>query len=158
MVKSRGVYDGRPYRGIYEKGESSSPIVSTYALMCLCTINTIENRNVITCNIPAAFIQTLWPKEKYPTYIRFDGEMVKLICEIIEKYKKNNISTKLGRESMYGEMNRAVHGHLFSGILGYQKLKGNLEEWDFEMNRYDQSTFNKVIDSASAQSCTTSTI
>ena len=34
--------------------------------MCSCAIDAIENRKVITCDIPAAFLQTLWPKEKYP--------------------------------------------------------------------------------------------
>ena len=88
VVKSRGVADGRPGRSIYEKGELSSPTVSTYALMCSCAIDAIENRKVITCDIPAAFLQTLWPKEKYPTYIRFDGEMVDMICEIDKKYEQ----------------------------------------------------------------------
>ena len=148
VVKSRGVCDGRPCRPNYEKGESSSPIVSTYALMCSCAIDAIENRHVITCNIPAAFLQTLWPKEKYPTYIRFDGEMVKMICEIDKKYKKYKIPTKSGRELMYGEMNRAVYGHLLSGILWYNKLKGHLEEWGFEMNPYDECVFNKVMNGA----------
>ena len=49
---------------------------------------------------------------------------------------------------MYGEMNQAVYGHLLSGILWYQKLKGHLKEWSFETNPYDQYTFNKVIDGA----------
>jgi len=148
VVKSRGVADGRPGRAIYEKGESSSPTVSTYALMCSCAIDAIENRKVITLDIPAAFLQTLWPKEKYPTYIRFDGEMVDMICEIDKKYEQYKCPTKSGRGLMYGEMNRAVYGHMLSSILWYQKLKGHLEEWGFEMNPYDECVFNKMVDGA----------
>ena len=91
--------------------------------MCLCAIDAIENRNVITCNISATFLQTLWSKEKYPTYIRFEGEMVKMICEIDKKYEKYKMTTKLGRKLVYGEINRAMYRHLLSDILWYQKLK-----------------------------------
>lgn len=87
VVKSRSVCSGRPGRSIYKKKELSSLIELTYALMCLCAIDAIENRHVITCNIPAAFLQTAWPREKYPTYIRFDNELVDMICKIEKKYK-----------------------------------------------------------------------
>ena len=71
-----------------------------------------------------------------------------MICEIYKKYKKYEIPTKLGGELMYREMNRAIYRHLLSGILWYQKLKGHLEEWGFEMNPYNERTFNKVINGA----------
>lgn len=74
--------------------------------------------------------------------------MVNIIFEIDEKYKQYEqykCSTKLGRGLMCGEMNRAVYGHMLSGILWYQKLKGHLEGWGFEMNPYDKCT-NKIID------------
>ena len=74
--------------------------------------------------------------------------MVDMICEIDKKYEQYKCPTKSGRGLMYGEMNRAVYGHMLSRILFYQKLKGHLEEWGFEMNPYDECVFNKMVDRA----------
>ena len=49
--------------------------------MACCAIASIENRHVVTCDIPGAFLQSDWPKDK-PTYLRFDGTMVDMLCEI----------------------------------------------------------------------------
>ena len=96
-IKARGVADGRPQREYISKKESSSPTVSIYALMCHCAICAIEGRKVVTADIPAAYIQSDWCKEKYPTYIHFEGEMVKMICKINPKYCDYVKTTKYGK-------------------------------------------------------------
>ena len=80
-VKARGCTDGRPQQDYINSKEASSPMVSIYALMACCAISSIENRHVVTCNIPGAFLQLDWPKDK-PIYLRFDGTMVDILCEI----------------------------------------------------------------------------
>ena len=71
-----------------------------------------------------------------------------MICKIDEKDKKYKIPKKLGRELIYREMYRAMYGHLLSGILWYKKLRGYVKLWGFEMNPYNECTFNMVIDGA----------
>ena len=66
--------------------ETSGPTVSTYALFIKCIICAIESRTVITCDIAGTFLQSPWPDDK-PTYIKFTGIMVDMICEIDSKYK-----------------------------------------------------------------------
>ena len=56
-VKARGCVDGRSQREYIGKEESSSSTVLIYALMAVCAINSIENRHVVTCDIPGAFLQ-----------------------------------------------------------------------------------------------------
>ena len=90
-VKARGCADGRPQREYIGKEESSSPTVSIYALMY--PINSIKNRHVVTCNIPGAFLQVKWPKDK-PTYLRFDGIMVNMLCDIDGSLKKRVVYAK----------------------------------------------------------------
>ena len=67
-VKARGCADGCPQRDFISSEEASSPTVSIYALMACCAISSIENRHVVTCNIPRAFLQSDWPKDK-PTFL-----------------------------------------------------------------------------------------
>lgn len=85
IVKNRGYCDEKKGKSLYKKGKSNSPTVSTSVLMCAFAINAIEKRKVITCNIPAAFLQTSWLKEEYLNCIHFDGEMVGMICKIDKK-------------------------------------------------------------------------
>ena len=92
-VKARGCANGRSQRKFILKDESSSPTVSTYVLFISCTMNATEGRQVVTCNIPRAFLQVDWPKDN-DCYLKFEGLMVKMICEIDPSYEKYVLTNK----------------------------------------------------------------
>lgn len=81
----------------------------------------------MTCDIPVAFLQSNWLEDN----------------PCLKQYKT---CTKSYRELMYGKLNKAVYGTLSGAILFYEKLVIQLLQWDFEMNPYDQCTFNNMID------------
>ena len=83
-VKARGCANGRPMREYIGKDETSAPTVSTYALFCHCIIAAIERRTVYTFDICTVFLQSPWLEDK-PTYLRFTGLMVDMICKIDPK-------------------------------------------------------------------------
>ena len=145
-IKARGCTNGYGQHNFISKEETRSPTVSIYALMCSCAIDAIEGRKVITCNIPGAFLQSDWPKNEFPTYLRFDGAMVDIICKIEPKYKSYVINTRKGNRILYGEMNKAVYGSVLSSVLFYNKLSMFLQDNNFEINSYDGCTFNKMVD------------
>jgi hypothetical protein len=89
-VKARGCADGRPQREYISKDDSSSPTVSIYALMASCLMDAIDERKVVTCDIPGAFLQTDWPADQV-CYLKFENVMVDMICQIDHKYNKNVI-------------------------------------------------------------------
>jgi len=105
--------------------------VSIYALFASCVIDAIESRAVITCDIPGAFLQADYP-EGEECYIRFEGTMVKLICDIRPEYKKYMWTTKRGRTLLFGKLTKAIYGTLRGALLFYEKLTGHLKEWHFE--------------------------
>jgi hypothetical protein len=144
-VKARGCADGRPQREYISKDESSSPTVSIYALMTSCLMDAIEGRKVATCDIPGAFLQADWPAER-DCYIKFEGAMVSMICDIDPKYKKDVVYGKNGRKYLYAKLTKAVYGTLLGAILFYEKLSKQLEDWGYVPNCYDRCTFNKMID------------
>ena len=90
-MKGRGCADGCPQRDYITKEESSSPPVSLYALMESCVMDALDDRKVITVDIPGAFLQGEWPQGKHPGYRLFEGIMVEMICEIDPSYHKNVI-------------------------------------------------------------------
>lgn len=147
-VKSRGVCDGSNMRSYISCDDTRSLTVSTYALMVSCCINTIENRRVYTCDVPGAFLQSVWPKKKYPTYLKFERVMVDLILEINPSLENKVIYNEKGnkkeRKILYGEMNRAVYGATLSSLLFYQNLAMQLEKWGFDVNPYNLCTWNKM--------------
>jgi hypothetical protein len=56
-VKARGCANGRPQCEYISKDDSNSPTVSIYALMASCLMDAIDERKVVTCDIPGAFLQ-----------------------------------------------------------------------------------------------------
>jgi hypothetical protein len=144
-IKARGCADGRPQREYISKDESSSPTVSIYALMTSCLMDAIEGRKVATCDIPGAFLQANWPADR-DCYLKFEGAMVSMICDIDPKYKKNIIYGKNGKKYIYAKLTKAVYGTLLGAILFYKKLSKQLIDWGYEPNCYDRCTFNKMID------------
>jgi hypothetical protein len=58
IIKGRGCADGRTQRDYMTKQETSSPTVATEALMLTCVIDAVERRDVATCDIPGAFMQS----------------------------------------------------------------------------------------------------
>jgi hypothetical protein len=144
-IKARGCADGRPQREYITKDELSSPTVSIYALMTSCLMDAIEGRKIATCDIPGAFLQADWPADR-DCYLKFEGAMVSMICDIDSKYKKKIVYGKNGRKYMYAKLTKAVYGTLLGAILFYEKLSKQLIDWGYEPDCYDRCTFNKMID------------
>jgi hypothetical protein len=57
-IKGRGCADGRSQREYMSKQKTSSPTVATEVLILTCVIDAIEGRDVATCDIPGAFMQS----------------------------------------------------------------------------------------------------
>ena len=143
--KARGCVDGRPQRKCISKEESSSPTVSIYAWMTSCLMDAIEDRHVVTCDIPAAFMQADWPDDR-ECILRFEGPMVKMICDINPSYKANVFKNKHGKPVLYARLKKAVYGTIMASLLFYEKLRAQLIEWGFTENHYDHCTFNKMVE------------
>ena len=112
--------------------------------MAVWAINLIENRHIVTYDIPGAFLQAKWPDDK-PTYLRFDGIMVDMLCEINSSLKKRIVYSKIGQKYMYRKLNKTVYGTLLGAILFYKKLATQLHDWDYIMNPYNACIFNKTV-------------
>ena len=82
-IKGRTVADGRPQRARYEKSETTSPTISTDALMVSIVIDAHEHRDVATADVAGAFLKA---DMDHFTVIKFDGKSVDLMCETNKKY------------------------------------------------------------------------
>ena len=93
-MKGTGYADGHPQQEYITKEESSSPTVSLNVLMGSCVMNALDNKKVITVDIPGTFLQGNLQQDEHPGYIIFEGIMVEIIYEIDPTYYKNIIWSK----------------------------------------------------------------
>ena len=61
-IKGRMVYNGKPTRELMSKADSASPTPTQESLMLTVTVDAHENRDIMTNDVPNAFVQTELPK------------------------------------------------------------------------------------------------
>jgi hypothetical protein len=147
-IKGCGCADGRPQRDYMTKEDTSSPTVATEALILTCLVDAIKGRDVATCDIPGAFMQS---KMEGKAVMKLEGVMADMILKInplqYEKYTKY----ERGQPVVYVILTKALYGTLQAALLFLQNLSTQLEEWGFTINPYDFCVANKTVDK---QQCT----
>ena len=81
--------------------------MSIYALFILCAMDAMEGREVVTCNSPGAFLQADWLEDNN-CYLKFEGLMTKIVCDIDPNYWKHVLTIKTtGKEKLYRKPTKA---------------------------------------------------
>ena len=97
-----------------------------------CLMNALDDRKVITVNIPSVFLQSDWPQDKHPGYIMFEGIMVDMIYKIDPSYQNKIIWSKDHKKKfLYGRLIKTVYGTLLGAIIFYNKLSKYLIDHGF---------------------------
>jgi hypothetical protein len=146
-VKGRMVYNGKPTREWLLREDSASPTAALESIMLTAVIDAHEECNVMTCDIPNAFIQALMPEVKdgdERVMIKNTRVLVGMLVELNPKlygpyvvYERNRQNTVL-----YVQVMRAIYGMLEAAILWYKKFRGELEQKGFKFNPYDPCVAN----------------
>ena len=63
-VKGRMVYNGKPTRAWIDKEDKASPTVTKEEIFLTGVIDALEERDIMSCDIPNAFVQAKFPKIK----------------------------------------------------------------------------------------------
>ena len=142
-IKGRGCADGRKQRDYMTKQETSAPTVATEALILTCVIDAIEGRDVATCDIPGAFMQS---DMKGKVVMKLEGVMAEVILKIDPNLYTKYIAKENGKDVIYVILQKALYGTLQAALLFWQNLSTQLKEWGFVINPYDFCVANKIID------------
>ena len=83
-TKARTCANGSTQRGCISKEESTSPTAATEAMLIAGVIEAKEGRDIMTLDMPNAFLQTKMPKGESGerTIMKFRGVLVDMLCEI----------------------------------------------------------------------------
>jgi hypothetical protein len=114
IIKGRGCADGRKQQIYKTKEESSSPTVAIESLFLTAAIDAREARNVVTCNIPGAFMH---PDMDETVHMRIDGPMAKLLVEIDRELYVPYITKENGKPVIYVKLVKALYGTLQVALL-----------------------------------------
>jgi len=146
-IKSRHCANGSTQREYMSREEVSSPTVSTEATILTAVIEAEEERDVGTCDIPNAFIQTdidRVGKDGNKVVMKIRGALVDILCEIDPKYQEFVVMEK-EQKVLYVHIWKAIYGMLVSAMLFYKKLASDLEGYGFVINPYDPCVANKMV-------------
>ena len=96
----------------------SSPTVQLESLFLSSMIDAKENRMVMMCDIPGAFMQA---DINGQLFLKFDGDLVELLVQVESTYLP--YITCEGRQPVLStELNKALYGMLQAALLFWQKL------------------------------------
>jgi hypothetical protein len=136
------VVDGRPQRQLYTKEETSSPTISTDALMLSLLIGATEHMDVATANVAGAYLHA---EMEDLTLQKMEGESVEIMCNVCEDYIEY-VCHKNGKKVLYLKLLKALYGCVQSALLWYELFSTTLQGDGFELNPYDTCVANKIID------------
>ena len=141
-VKARGCADGRKQRLYKTKEETSAPTVRTESLLLSCVIDAKEGRQVMTADVPGAFMQV---DVDEIVHVRLTGTMAELLTKVDPVLYTKYMGTERGEPVMYVQLQKALYGTLSAALLFWKDLSGHLADEGYEANPYDCCVMNKNV-------------
>ena len=147
QAKGRLVYNGKPTREWLSREDTSSPTVSQEGLHITLAIDAKEGRDVMSADIPNAFIQTrMRDKVKDERIImKVQGDVVEFLLKIAPQTYAGYVVYERSKKTLYLVVLSAIYGMLEASMLFYKKLRGDLEAIGFAFNPYEPCVCNRSI-------------
>ena len=148
-LKARLCANGSTQREYMDRDDASSPTVICESILITAGIDAKQGRDVMTCDIPNAFVQTNIPVEKLKKgrriIMKMRGALVDILVEMNPERYMRYVTCENGRRVIYVMMLKALYGMLESSLLYYKKFKADIENIGFEINPYDPCVANRNI-------------
>jgi hypothetical protein len=140
-IKGRTCANGKPQRKLFTKEETTSPTISTDALMLSILIDAKERRDVAVADVEGAYLHA---DMDVFTVLKLVGVDVDIMCNVDSKYKKF-VVIENGQRVLYLQLLKALYGCVRSALLWYELFSTTLENMGFVLNPYDPCVANMVI-------------
>jgi hypothetical protein len=141
-VKGRSCANGNPQREHIAKEEAAAPTVALESVFLTSMIDAKENREVVTIDIPGAFLHA--DNEDY-VIMKMVGTLAELMVKTNPKMYRQYVVLEKGRSVLYLRLQKALYGMMKSALLFYRKLVSELKVMGFETNPYDPCVANKMV-------------
>ena len=146
FIKGRMVTDGSKQCTSITKEDATSPTVAIESVLLMATIDAAEGRDVITINIPNAFIQTRLDDDSNKVIMWLHGKLAKLMVEVAPEIYSKYVSVDLkGELVLYVHLLNALYGIMKAALLYYEHFVCNITAIGFKLNPYDPCVANKIV-------------
>jgi hypothetical protein len=133
------------------KDEATAPTASLESIMLTAIIDAKENRDVMSADIPNAFIQANMPETKNGeerVIMKITGMLVDLLVEIDPARYGPYVVYEKGVKTLSVQVLRALYRMLIAALLWYRQFKTDLEQAGFKFNNYDPCIANRKVNGA----------
>ncbi len=148
-IKGRMVANGKPTREWHTKEEATSPTASLEGIFLTAAVDAKEKRDVLSADVPNAFIQTQVPETKDGedrVVMKLTGPLLDLLVEQDVNLYGPYVVIENGKKILYLQVMRALYGMLVASLLWYRKFRDDLEKEGFKFNPYDPCVANRWVD------------
>ena len=144
-VKARTCANGSTQREYIPREEATSPTAATEAILITGVLDAKQRRDVMTLDIPNAFVQTEIPERGDKIIMKIRGRLVDILTEICPGVYDDYVIHEGKQQVLYVKMLRALYGMLISSVLYYKKFRKDIESIGFEVNPYDICVANRKV-------------
>jgi hypothetical protein len=146
-VKGRTCANGSTQREYMDREEAASPTAMTESIIITGVVDAKQHRDVMTADIPNAFVQTDIDKKKVGERIimKIRGPLVDMLLELSHETYAEYVVYEGKSKVLYVVMEKALYGMLQSSLLYYKKFRKDIESIGFKVNPYDPCVANRII-------------
>ena len=121
-VKGRMVYNGKPTRRWLNKEDSSSPTTHLESIMIITIIAAKEHHDVMTADVPNAFIQAHVEPGEERVIMKITGVLVDLLVVMAPEVYGPYVVYENGNKVLYVPVLKALYSMLVVALLWYKKF------------------------------------
>jgi hypothetical protein len=144
-IKARTCANGSTQRDYIPREDAASPTASTEAVLLTGVIDAKQRRDVMTLDIPNAFVQTKIPEGEEKIIMKIRGALVDILCEIAPEVYQEYVIQEGKDKVLYVHMLKALYGMLVASLLYYKKFRKDIEDIGYKINPYDMCVANKMV-------------
>ena len=105
-------------------------------------IDAKERREVITVDIPGAFMQG---KQDETVHMKLEGTLAELLAKCDPTKYQPYLVIENGKPVLYVELVKALYGTICAALIFWCKFTKQLTKWGFTVNPYDWCVANKLV-------------
>ena len=106
-IKGRMVYNGKPTREWLTREDSASPTAALESILITLVIDTHEGHDIMTADVPNAFVQTTMPepkKGKERVIMKIAGVLVDMLVQLNPELCRPHVVYEKGRKALYAQV------------------------------------------------------
>jgi Reverse transcriptase (RNA-dependent DNA polymerase) len=144
-INARTCANGSLQQNYIDKKETTSPTALTEAVMVKAAIEADENRDIMTVDIPNAFVHTEIESKDETMIMKIKGPWATILVSSEPEVYESYVIEVDNEKVIYAEVKKAIYGMLQASLMFYKKLRRDLEEIGYRVNPYDPCVANRIV-------------